>query len=195
MYTFKEFEECREDSWTSAYRAAEYGRIAYERGSAKQPIDFGDAFFDHAIRVAPRVGRRDLYGTTILPADWDDPQDAVCSAMVADEKGFSFILDEDIIDDVFEGAIASGKTLFLSRVCTDRRIQLKIPLPVDVSHGTDWVVGVIGLPVHGSGDTPIEALEDMVSVFIEALELFCGPEVPLDDPTKMMFATYVRFDE
>lgn len=195
LYTSKEFEECREDSWTSAYRAAEYGRIAYERGSAKQPIDSGNAFIDHAMRVAPRAGCRNPHGLTILPADWDDPQDAVYSAMEADEKGITCILDEGIIGAVFEEAIASGKTLFLSRICTDRRIQLKIPLPVDVSHGTDWVVSVIGLPVHGSGDTPIEALEDTVSVFVEALELFCGPEVPLDDPTKTMFATYVRFDE
>lgn len=40
----------------------------------------------------------------------------------------------------------------------------------------------------------MEALEDMVAAFNEALELFCGPEVPSDDPTKMMFTAYVRFD-
>ncbi len=191
VYTIEEFDEWRDNSYTSAYDAVNSGRIAYERDSAEQAIDSGDAFYDHVMEVAPRVGRMDSDGVTVLPADWDDPLDEVYSAMDANKNGFACILDEDIIGAVFTEAVDTGATLYLSRAGA---LQLKLPLPVQVSHDVRWTVAPIGLQVHGTGDTPIEALEDMVAAFNEALELFCGPEVPSDDPTKMMFAAYVRFD-
>ena len=75
----------------------------------------------------------------------------------------------------------------------DGLMPLKAPMPILVYHGRTWVVGPSDrLPVHGEGRTPEKALEDMAQVFMEAVELFCGPEVPSDDPTKAAFARFVE---
>ncbi len=194
VYTSEEFEECRTNSCSPAYQATKYGRIAYQRTSEHHIIDSGDEFNEHVMDAAPRVGRRDSDGMTVFPADWDDPGDEVYSAMEADEVGFACILDEGIIGAVFEEAAASGKTLYLSRICADGRIRLRIPLPVRVFRDDRWNVDPVGLPIHGKGDTPIEALESMASMLLEDIEMYCVPEVPLDDPMKEIYAAYVRLD-
>lgn len=192
VYTIEEFDEWRDNSYTSAYDAVNSGRIAYERGFSEQPIDSGDAFYEDVMGAAPRAGRTDSDGMAVLPADWDDPLDEVYSATEAGEKGFAWILDEDIMGVVFETAAASGKTLLLS--CAGE-LQLKLPLPVQVSHDVNWTVAPISLPIQGTGDSPGEALHDMVSAMVETVGKISGPEVPQDDPTRMLFAPYVRFDE
>lgn len=101
VYTSDEFEEYRTDSCTAAYRAVEYGRLAYERASEKKLIDSGDAFYEHVMEVAPRVGRKSPDGMIVLPADWDDPGDEIYSAMDADKTPFACILGESIIRAVF----------------------------------------------------------------------------------------------
>ena len=39
--------------------------------------DSGDEFYERVMEIAPRAGRKDRDGRTVLPADWDDPRDEV----------------------------------------------------------------------------------------------------------------------
>lgn len=61
----KEYEESRDD------RVQESDR--WEDDIA----DSGDEFYERVMEIAPRAGRKDRDGRTVLPADWDDPEDEV----------------------------------------------------------------------------------------------------------------------
>lgn len=96
--------------------------------------------------------------------------------------------------DLFRSVENTETPLFITELrLRDGPVPLKRPMPILVSHGRTWVIGPSDrLPVHGEGRTPEKALEDMAQVFMEAVELFCGPEVPPNDPTKAAFARFVE---
>lgn len=71
------FEDLPPETREAVVQVKEYERVHGSDRREDDIADSGDEFYERVMEIAPRAGRKDRDGRTVLPADWDDPEDEV----------------------------------------------------------------------------------------------------------------------
>ena len=104
---------------------------------------------------------------------------------------------EDVWEYLFDRIDRTGETVSIESFrVKDGMIRLKKPLQVTAKKDACWTVSTIDLPipVKGTGATPTEAMDDLVSTLMVVVIHHVQRYIE-DDPIRIRFSEYIDLDK